>query len=204
VSQLRRSKDAVPLRIGDTGRIRWVRVGRWLLAATPVDGPRVYRVLTRNEQEQALRCEGWEPDVALWGGKPDAVLTDYPGRYWHGGPKDGKLAGLAEQADTYLSEWEPDSDGGEGVPPASRFFHPVEREPMLVDRDSKGRRTRLIFTERELVIHYHQANGRPLLTCGYCEAKKRGRQLDKLITWFHSHDCLTTGHPDGHYTEGRE
>jgi hypothetical protein len=193
------------MRIGDAGRIRWVRAGRWLLAATPGGGPRVYRVLTRNEQAKALRCEAWEPDVALWGGKPDAVLTDYPGRYWKGGPSDGKLAGLAEHEDTYLSGWGPpaDSGGDEGVPPESQFFHPVWLS-RTIDHDSKGGRTRLTFTERELVIHYHQSDGRPLVTCGWCEAKMRSRKLLDLIKWFHSHDCLTTGHPDGQYIEGRE
>jgi hypothetical protein len=177
------------MRIGDAGRIRWVRVGRWLLAATPVGGPRVYRVLTRNEQAKALRCEAWEPDVALWGGKPDAVLTDYPGRYWKGGPSEGKLAGLGEEADTYLSGWDPpaEGDGNEKPPPEAHFFRPGG---LTITRD------RLTFTDRELVINYHQAKGRAVITCGWCESKKDSRSVQTLLRWFHTHDCFTSGAAD--------
>lgn len=177
------------MNIGDTGRIRWVRVGRWLLAATPVHGPRVYRVLTRREQAQLLCCEAWEPDVALWGARPKELLTEYQGKPPPAvGPAGiGRDAGLAEKEDTYLSEWEPSSDGDEGIPPESQFFHPITLAGH--DLNSEGRRTQLSFTERELVVHYHEANGRPLVTCGWCEAKMRSRKLHDLIRWFHNHDC---------------
>lgn len=183
------------MNVGDTGRIRWVRVGRFLLAATPVHGQRVYRFLGRREQARILRLEAWEPDVALWGARPDEVLTDYPGRHWRGGPSDGKLAGLAETEDTYLSEWAPNSAGDEGVPPESQFFHPAGLN-MVTDLDSNWKRTKLTFTDRELVIRFHEAKGRPLITCGWCEAKERGRDLQKLLRWFRVHDCITTTSTD--------
>jgi hypothetical protein len=158
----------------EASHIHWRRIGRWLVAVTPVHGPRIYRIPTRAE----LDCPAWNPDAAFWGGKPEEIMADYPGKDWRGGPLPGHLAGLGTEADTWPSTWEPHA-GGE-IPPEAQFFIPGG----LTETKDK-----LSFTDREVVFRYRDTKGRPTITCGWCGSKKESRNLQNLLTWFRKHDC---------------
>jgi hypothetical protein len=113
----------------------------------------------------------WRPDFKYWGGQPEVIMTDFPGKKLRR-PQEVE----AQPHDLVPSEWD------EGRPPESW----VEIE---LSRTSDT----LTFSEAELVVRYHETKGRLQTTCGYCEAKFKSRSLGKLIRWFHTHDCTT--HP---------
>jgi hypothetical protein len=170
----------------DAGHIHWRRIGRWLVAVTPVHGPRVYRIPTRTE----LDCPAWNPDAALWGGKPEEIMADYVGKDWKGTPLDGHLAGLGTEEDTWPATWEPTADG-QSLPPAMQFFRPggLTETTDRISTTSK-RRIQLSFTDLEVKMHYRETKGRPTIICGWCGKKKESRNLQKLLTWFRKHECF--------------
>jgi hypothetical protein len=180
--------------------VRWVRVGRWLLAKTPIHGPRVYRLPTKEEAERMLDTS-WAPtDFELWGGHPNEILTDYPGKPLPGGepirrnprsgwkapradlrdelpPGAGSLAGLASEHDLKLSDWDMERDG----PPNHGWS--VTSLPPVADHYT--------FSATELVARFHETKGQAVIVCGYCGGRLKSRDIQKLLRWSRTHACIS-------------
>lgn len=126
------------------------------------------------------KLDSWRPDLKLWGGHPDEIMTDYPGKP---AKSIGQRAGLASVYD-FGVEWDPERvhpDYGDGSL-ASKGWRTVTL-PSVADRYT--------FSDSELVVRYHETKGQMVCVCGYCEAKLKSRNLQKLRTWFREHDCIT-------------
>jgi hypothetical protein len=169
------------------------------LAATPVSGPRVYRTLTPREERSVLSCPAWSPDWELWGDDPREILREFRGIDWNGGKSEGELAGHGNEADTCPSSWEPGEK--DGLPPAAQFYR-TSGENMPIDHpDAKNYRdvwnvltetkpTSVTRSDRELIMNYHRASKRPLITCFYCGSQMRSKDLQKLLKWWRCHECV--------------
>jgi hypothetical protein len=162
--------------------VHWIRVGQWLLAKTPVHGPRVYRIPTTEEEARILH-DPWVPtDFELWGGHPNEIMADHVGKK----PKTpGDLAGLARPRDLTLSTWVPNDQDDPGDAPSEAWVPVTPTWTLPKTRDP------YTFSTRELVSRYHDTKGEATIICGYCEAKRKSRDVRKLLKWFRLHPCIS-------------
>lgn len=154
--------------------VRWIRVGSRLLARTPIRGKRAYQ-LPSGAEKKHMHGTSWEPtDYELWGGHPNEIMTDYVGKP---AKTNAELAGFATVPDMLPSDWDPERDG--------KLNLGISRTSLSYPRDH------LTFSTRELVSRYHQTKGQATIVCGYCEAKLKSRDLQKLQKWFRLHPCIS-------------
>jgi hypothetical protein len=163
--------------------VHWIRVGQWLLAKTPIHGRRIYYIPTRDEQARILNSSWTPTDFELWGGHPNKVLTDYPGKP----PKsEGERAGLAVPMDLAPSTYDPDDEED-----PTRAGPPESWVPVIPDWRLPKTRDPYAFSTSELIVRYHETQGRATIVCGYCEAKRKSRDVRRLIKWFRFHPCIS-------------
>jgi hypothetical protein len=124
----------------------------------------------------------WVPtDYELWGGHPNEILTDYPGKP----PKtDGDLAGLARPGDLPTVAWTPTDKDDSGDKTSTAYV------PWTPWWGLSRTHDRYTFSSSELVSRYHETKGEATIVCGYCEAKSKSRDVRKLLQWFRFHPCI--------------
>jgi hypothetical protein len=174
--------------------VRWIRVGHWLLAKTPIHGPRVYRLPTKAEEAQMLDTS-WAPtDYELWGGHPSEIMADHVGKPLgvirvnkrrRGKAREATDAGIATPEELASVPWTPTDKDDPGdktsagyVPLTSGWSLPRTSDPYT-------------FSTSELVVRYHETKGEATIVCGYCEARSKSRDLRKLLKWFRLHPCIS-------------